>query len=96
MEATVSVNDYSDNLEAAARSALFRAKAVEVCPRHEDVTIRLGDEDAERHAYAIATTLLKRDGTMWMREDVMPAIQQELDTAADGECPTCASHFARD
>ena len=29
-------------------------------------------------------------GTMWMREDVMPAIRDELDMAADGECPQCA------
>lgn len=29
---------------------------------------------------------------MWMREDLMSAIKDELDMAADGECPACARH----
>jgi hypothetical protein len=44
--------------------------------------------DVEHHAYALAT--IKSDGTMWMREDLMHAIKDELDMAADGECPQCA------
>jgi hypothetical protein len=87
----MSITEYIDDLESAARYALAKAKAIEVCPAHPDVTIRLGDYDAERHAYALATTILKSDGTMWMREDVMPAIKDKLDQAADGECPLCAS-----
>jgi hypothetical protein len=87
----MSINDYCDDLESAARYALAKANAIDVCPRHTDVTIRLGNEDAERHAYALATNILKSDGTMWMREDLMPAIKHELDMAADGECPACAS-----
>lgn len=86
----MSINDYVDDLESAARYAVAKAGAIEVCQFHQDVTIRVGDEDAERHAYALATTLLKSDGTMWMREDVMAAIKHELDMAADGECPQCA------
>ena len=35
-------------------------------------------------------SLLKSDGTMWMREDLMHAIKDELDMAADGECRQCA------
>ena len=27
---------------------------------------------------------------MWMREEVMEAVKDELDMAADGECPECA------
>jgi hypothetical protein len=86
----MSINEYCDSLELAAHYALAKAKAIDVCRRH-DVTIRLGDENAERHAYALATTILKSDGTMWMREDLMPAIKHVLDMAADGECPACAS-----
>jgi hypothetical protein len=89
--AAMSINDYCDDLESAARFALAKAKAIEVCSRHPDVTIRVGDDDAERHAYALATTILKSDGTMWMREDLMPQIKDQLDMAADGECPACAS-----
>lgn len=85
----MSVNDYHDIVEDAARYAAFKARAIEVCPLHPEVTIRVGDPDAERHAYALATTILKNDGTMWMREDILPAIKDELDMAADGECPEC-------
>jgi hypothetical protein len=87
----MSINNYVDEVEDAARFALAKSGAITVCPFHPDVTIRVGDDDRERHAYALATTILKSDGTMWMREDVMPAIKDALDMAADGECPACAS-----
>lgn len=86
----MSINDYIDDLESAARHALDKAGAIESCPIHPDVRIRVGDEDAERHAYALATTILRSDGTMWVRDDLMPAIKDELDMAADGKCPQCA------
>jgi len=85
----MSINDYADTVELAARYALAKSKAISVCPFHSNVTIRVGSDDAERHAYALANTILKSDGTTWMREDVMPAIKQELDMAADGDCPIC-------
>lgn len=88
----MSVNDYVDTLESAARFAVGKTGAITVCQFHPEATIRVGDDDAERHAYALATTLIKSDGTMWMREDLMSAIKDELDMAADGECPACASH----
>jgi len=85
----VSLTDHIDDLELAARYALAKAGAIESCPAHPGVTIRVGDQDAERHAYALATTILKNDGEYWKREDLMPAIKDELDMAADGECPAC-------
>ena len=88
-EARVSITDHIDDLESAARFALVKTGAIKGCLIHSDVTIRVGDPDAERHAYALATTILKSDGSMWMREDLMPAIKDELDMAADGECPAC-------
>ena len=86
----MSISNYIDDLDLAARYALAKACAIEVCPLHSDVTIRTGNPEAERHAYALATTILKSDGTMWKREDLMPAIKDQLDMAADGECPACA------
>jgi hypothetical protein len=86
----MSVNNYVDTLEDAARYALAKAKAIQTCPFHSHVTIRVGNDDAERHAYALATTILKKDGTTWMREDVMEAIKVELEMAADRDCPQCA------
>lgn len=89
----MSINDYADDLEASARYALATANAIEVCPLHSDATIRRSDDDAERHAYALATRIIKSDGTMWMREDLMTEIKRQLDEA-DDECNQCAN--ARD
>ena len=85
----MSINDYADSLEDAARMALMQAGAIEVCPFHSDVTIRVGDESNDRHAYALAQSILNRNDEAWMREDLMPAIKDELDQAADGVCPQC-------
>ncbi len=87
----MSVNDLAQELEDAAKEAIFTAKAVEACRFHPEVTVRLGDDEAERRAYAIATNRLKKNGTMFLREDLMSTIQNEMDMAADGECPACAS-----
>lgn len=86
----MSIHDYYDSVEDAAWFALGKTGALSVCPRHETVTIRNYNDDAERHAYALATTLLKKDGTMFMREDVLPAIKDLLDMAAEEECPECS------
>lgn len=87
----MSINDYAESCETVAREALFQTGALIGCRFHEGVTIRVGDPDKERHAYAIATNKLKADGTIeYMREDVMAAIQFELEQAAD-ECPHCGA-----
>ena len=90
----MSINDYVDDLELSARYALAKCDAIKMCPLHHDVTIRVGSDDAERHAYALATTIIKSDGTVLMREDIMEAIHGQLVQAADGECPQCS--FLRD
>jgi hypothetical protein len=89
--ANMSVNDYIDEFVAEALEAFHKAGAITYCSDH-DVTIRKGDEDAERRAYAIATANLRRQRRMDNREDVMATIQNQLDEAADDECPRCA-HF---
>lgn len=86
----MSINDYVHALEASAREALVETGAIKVCRIHPEVTIRTGDDDAERRAYALATTRLKRGGNLEMREELMSTIKNELDEAADGECPRCA------
>jgi hypothetical protein len=87
----MSVNDYAMDLEDAAMSAALRAKAVRFCPAHNDVWIRVGDPEAERRAYAIATNMIKTGDPVSDREDLMAAVKDALDQAADGECPACAS-----
>jgi hypothetical protein len=85
----MSINDYADSCQVAAREALVRAKAITGCRFHSGVTIRVGDEAAERHAYALATNVMKKDGTIaFMREDVLSAIKYELEQA-EHECPHC-------
>jgi hypothetical protein len=44
----MSINDYVDTLEAAARIGLVKTKAIETCPLHPEVTIRVRDDDVER------------------------------------------------
>jgi len=72
-----------------ALAILVEAKAVEICPRHNDVWIRVGDVDAERRAYAIATNWQKSGKIIGEREDIMESLKDVLDQAADGECPEC-------
>ena len=86
----MSISDYHDSVESAARYAVTKTGAVIACPAHPGVSIRTGDDGAERHAYALATNVMKSDGTVWMRDDILPAIKDELDLAADDECPECA------
>lgn len=47
--------NYADDLNAAVRHALETTRAVAVCPFHSEVTIRVGDDAAESHAFERAT-----------------------------------------
>lgn len=81
--------EHGNALEEAAIAALLEAKAIEYCPAHGDVWMRLGDEDAESRAYAIATNRWKSGDLICEREELMDAIKEVLDQAADDECPEC-------
>jgi hypothetical protein len=86
----MSVNDHADNLAAAVRYALETTRAIAVCPFHANVTIRVGDDAAESHAYNRASQIIKSDGTTWERETLLKEISRQLGDAADGACPECA------
>jgi len=86
----MSVISCADNLDSAVRYALLTTRATAACPFHPDVTIRIGDDAAETHAYARARKIIKSDGTMWKREHLMGEFERQLGDAADGECPQCA------
>jgi hypothetical protein len=86
----MSINTYLDSMEDAAIRALAKAKAIENCRFHSGVTIRSGNENAERQAYKIANGIIKREGTKWMRDDLNQAIKHQLDVAAD-QCPHCGT-----
>jgi hypothetical protein len=79
----------TDNLESAVRHALLTTRATAACPFHPDVTIRVGDNAAETHAFYRARTFVKSDGTGWDHDLLMQEIARQLADAADGVCPQC-------
>ncbi|MCK1710470.1 hypothetical protein IVA83_15655 [Bradyrhizobium sp. 143] len=87
-----STQGYADDLNATVRYALETTRAIAVCPFHSDVTIRIGDDAAESHAFERAKKIVKSDGTNWGPKALNEEIGRQLSEAADGECPRCASH----
>jgi hypothetical protein len=74
----MSANNYADDLSSAVRYALETTCATTVCPFHWDVTIRVGDDAAESHAFARARKLIKSDGTQWKRKALMEEFRRQL------------------
>jgi len=87
----MSVDSSTDDLASVVRYALTTARATAICPFHDNVTIRVGDDAAETHAYVRATKVIKSDGTTWEHEALHKEINRQLDEAADGACPECAA-----
>jgi hypothetical protein len=50
------------NLASTVRYALETTRATAACPFHANVTIRVGDDAAETHAYGRASKIIKSDG----------------------------------
>lgn len=86
----MSLNNQVVTLEGVARHALAKAGAIEICPRHSDVVIRVGSEERERHAHALALSLLPDNGAEWTGEDLALAMKDDLERSAVAECPLCA------
>jgi hypothetical protein len=74
----MSVDACADNLQLAVRHALLTTRATVVCPFHPDVTIRIGDDAAETHAFYRARNLVKSDGTGWNHAVLMEEIADNL------------------
>ena len=90
----MSVDQLLITAEDAARYAVLKSGAVNVCPRHNEIMVRVGDPDAENKSYAIATNELKKSNMTFLREEVLAAIKHELEMAADYDCPVCADQGA--
>ncbi|WP_175619335.1 hypothetical protein [Bradyrhizobium sp. 2S1] len=80
---------YADDLGSAVHYALETTHAIAVCPFHLDQTIRIGDDAAERHAFARARKLVRRDGTTWQGDALRKEFGCQLGKAADRYCPRC-------
>jgi hypothetical protein len=87
----MSTKDCADDLSATVRYAPETTRAIAVRPFHSEVTIRVGDDAAESHAFERAKRMVKSDGTNWKPKALMEEIGRQLSEAADGECPHCAS-----
>ena len=86
----MSVDSWTGHLASVVQYALTTTRATTICPFHDSVTIRVGDDAAETHAYVRATKVIKSDGTTWEHEALHKEINRQLDEAADGVYPECA------
>jgi hypothetical protein len=86
----MSVDCRAHNLASAVRYALETTRATAVCTFRANVTIRVGDDAAEGHAYGRASQIVKSDGTTWKREALLEEISRQLGEAVDRACPNCA------
>ena len=87
----MSANSSTDNLASAVRYALETTRATAICPFHQNVTLRVGDDAAETHAYSRAFDVIESDGKTSEREVLCAEIERQLGDAADGACPECAA-----
>jgi hypothetical protein len=86
----MSVSSNVDDLGSAVHYALETTHAIAVCPFHLYLTIRIGDDAAESHAFARARKIVKSDGTTWEGEALRKEFGRQLGGAADRYCPHCA------
>jgi hypothetical protein len=86
----VDLAEHADHINEQARGIAIRAGAIVPCRFHPDVTIDLGNPDAEKRAYAMGTNHWKKDDMMVECTEFMDAIKYVIDWSADGECPECA------
>jgi hypothetical protein len=86
----MSATNHRDDLSEAVHYALETTRATAVCPFHPYVTIRIGDDAAESHAFDRAKRIVKSDGTYWDGEALRQEFKRQLSKAADGQCPMCA------
>ena len=73
-----------DDLELAMPNVLLTTRATAVCPFHQEVTIRVGDDAAETHAFYRARNIVKSDGARWDHDLFVQEIARQLAAAA---CP---------
>ena len=89
------MNADTDSLESAVRKALLTTRATAVCAFHPGVTIRVGDDAAETHAFYRARNLVRADGRGWNHDLLAQEFSRQLAEAADRICPHCAGEAAR-
>jgi hypothetical protein len=79
------------DLKTAVRHALLTTRATAVCPFHPDVTVRVGDDAAETHAFYRARNLVRSDGAHWDHDLLAEEVARQLSNAAERVCPHCSA-----
>ena len=82
----MSVKNWTDDLASAVRYSLVTTRAIAVCPFHENVTIRVGDDAAESHAYVapvkLSKVMARRGGTKFsMKKLAANSARQPMESA---------------
>jgi hypothetical protein len=80
---------HTDDLTGVVRYALETTRATTVCPFHNDVVVRIGDDAAESHAFERAKRVVRSDGAEWDKDALRNELGRQLGAAADGRCPKC-------
>jgi hypothetical protein len=78
------------HLRAVVRDALATTHAMTTCPFHPDVTIRIGDDAAETHAFYRARNALRSEAANFDSAMLMNEIARQVSKAADRVCPKCS------
>ena len=86
----MSVIQFADDLTSVVRYALETTRATTTCPFHLNVTIRVGDDAAESHAWARARNIIRSDGAHWEEMTLRREFERQLGKAADRYCPRCS------
>ena len=87
----MSVEDYADDLSATVHYALKTTPAIAVCPFHSEVTIRVGDDAAESHAFERAKRIVRSDGTNWETQDLRQEIARQTERSSGRGVSTLCS-----
>ncbi len=80
-----------DAVAVLVRGPATLGRASSPSSQWKHVTIRVGDDAAETHAYVRASRIVKSDGTTWGHEVLREEIKRQLGEATDGTCPECAA-----
>jgi hypothetical protein len=86
----MSVKVHADDVTAVVRYALDTTRATIVCPFHDEVIIRVGDDAAESHAFERAKRIVRSDGRTWEGKTLREEFGRQLGAAADVYCPRCS------
>ena len=86
---------HADDLTEVVRYALKTTRATIVCPFHEQVVVRVGDDAAESHAIERAKRIVRSDGSAWQTSSLREEFSRQLAAAADRYCPRCVRPFSQ-